>query len=106
MATSPPLQQTGTLVTDITLYRQLVGVLQYLIITRPDISFAVNKICQFIHKPTTDHFIAAKRIPRYLNFTPNHGVMILKSLDFSLQVFADSDWAGNVDHRSNGGFCI
>jgi Reverse transcriptase (RNA-dependent DNA polymerase) len=43
-------------------YRSVVGALQYATITRPDISFAVNKISQFKHAPTTTHWTAVKRI--------------------------------------------
>ena len=51
---------------DSTKYRSLVGALQYLTLTRPDISFAVNKVCQFLHAPTTVHFSSVKRILRYV----------------------------------------
>lgn len=33
-------------------YRQLVGALQYVTLSRPDITYAVNKVCQFMHSPT------------------------------------------------------
>jgi histone deacetylase 1/2 len=51
---------------DSTRFRSVVGALQYLTLTRPDISFAVNKVCQFLHKPTTIHWKAVKRILRYI----------------------------------------
>lgn len=41
-------------------YRSVVGALQYLTLTRPDISFAVNQVCQFMHQPTTIHWTAVK----------------------------------------------
>jgi hypothetical protein len=40
---------------DATRYRSVVGAQQYLTLTKPDISFAVNKVCQFLHQPTTIH---------------------------------------------------
>jgi histone deacetylase 1/2 len=51
---------------DATNYRSVVGAPQYLILTRPDISFAVNKVCQFLHAPTMVHWAAVKPILRYL----------------------------------------
>jgi hypothetical protein len=38
---------------DATRYRSVVGALQYLTLTRPDLSFAMNRVCQFLHSPTT-----------------------------------------------------
>jgi hypothetical protein len=56
----------GTLHSDPTRYRQIVGALQYLTFTRPDICYAINKVCQFMHASTDDHWAAVKRILRYL----------------------------------------
>lgn len=53
---------TDELFKDPHLYRSLVGGLQYLTFTRPDISFSVNYVCQFMHNPTTFHFQLVKRI--------------------------------------------
>jgi hypothetical protein len=46
---------------DITQYKSIVGALQHLTLTRPDISFSVNKVCQYLHALTTAHWNAAKR---------------------------------------------
>jgi hypothetical protein len=47
-------------------YRNVVGALQYLTLTRPDLSFPGNKVCQFLHSPTMEHWASVKRILRYL----------------------------------------
>ena len=59
-----------------TLYRSTVGALQYLSITRPDVSFAVNKVCQFMHRPTDIRWSEVKRILRYLKDTINYGLYL------------------------------
>jgi histone deacetylase 1/2 len=92
---------------DATRYRSIVGALQYLTLTRPDISFAVNKVCQFLHKPTTLHWSAVKRILRYLKATSSLGLRIRKSLSTLVSAFSDVDWAGSPDdRRSTGGFVV
>ncbi|XP_034685771.1 uncharacterized mitochondrial protein AtMg00810-like [Vitis riparia] len=50
------LSTTGKLFSDPTLFRSFAGALQYLTITRSDLSFSVNSICQYMHAPTEDHF--------------------------------------------------
>ncbi|RVW84060.1 Retrovirus-related Pol polyprotein from transposon RE1 [Vitis vinifera] len=54
-------------------YRSTVGALQYVTITRPKLSFNVNKVCQFMQNPTEEHWKAVKRILRYLQGTLQHG---------------------------------
>jgi hypothetical protein len=56
----------GSAVVNPTEYRKVIGALQYLSLTRPDISFAVNKLSQFMHCPSTIHWTATKRLLRYL----------------------------------------
>ncbi|KAJ8772962.1 hypothetical protein K2173_028139 [Erythroxylum novogranatense] len=88
-------------------YRSTVGALQYLTLTRPDISYAVNKVCQYLHCPTKIHWIAVKRILRYLKHTHDVGLTIRKSNSTLLSAFSDADWAGCAeDRRSTGGFAI
>lgn len=60
---------SGTPVADPTHYRRLAGALQYLTITRPDISYDVQQICLHIHDLRTDHMSALKRIIRYVQGT-------------------------------------
>ncbi|XP_035539541.1 uncharacterized mitochondrial protein AtMg00810-like [Juglans regia] len=92
---------------DPTLYRSIVGSLQYLSLTRPDIAFSVNKICQFMHNPKHSHWQAVKRLLRYLKQTLNFGILLQKSSSLQIQAFSDADWAGCPDdRRSTGGFCI
>jgi histone deacetylase 1/2 len=88
-------------------YRSMVGALQYLTLTRPDISFAVNKVCQFLHSPTTVHWSAVKRILRYVQGTLSLGLRFDKSKSMVVSAFSDADWAGCVDdRRSTGGFAV
>jgi hypothetical protein len=46
---------------DATRYRSIVEALQYLTLTRPDLAFVVNKVCQYLHSPTTVHWTAVKK---------------------------------------------
>lgn len=72
----------------------MVGGLKYPTITRPDIAYAVNKVSQFMHAPTSTHWTAVKRILRYLKGTLTHGLQLCTSSTLSLQAFSDADWAG------------
>ena len=84
---------------DSTKYISILGALQYLILTRPDISYSVNKVCRFLHAPTSAHFTAVKRILRYLQATHSHGLKLGKSDSMLVSAFSDADWAGCPDDR-------
>lgn len=85
--------------------RSIVGGLQYLTITWPDISFAVNKVCQFIQAPI--HWAAVKRILRFIKGTIDHGLTIHKCQSVNLHAFSDADWAGCPDDKSStSGFVV
>jgi hypothetical protein len=59
---------------DFTLYRHLVGSLVYLIITRPNISYVVHQVSQFMAAPCSTHFSTVLRILHYLKETLFHGL--------------------------------
>jgi hypothetical protein len=89
----------GTLLgpNDATKYRSMVGALQYLTLIRPDIAFSVNKVCQFLHSPTTVHLAAAKHILRYVKASTNIGLKIRKINSTLVSAFSDTDWATDID---------
>ncbi|XP_042009232.1 uncharacterized mitochondrial protein AtMg00810-like [Salvia splendens] len=86
-------------------YQRLVGKLIYLSHTRPDITYAVGVVSQFMHQPQEDHMEAALRIARYLKGTTCHVVFLERKEDLEVDGFTDADWASNpVDRRSTGGY--
>jgi histone deacetylase 1/2 len=92
---------------DSTQYRSVVGALQYRTLIRPDLCFSVNKVCQYLHAPTTAHWTAIKRILRYINGTTQIGITFKPSYSTLLSAYSDADWAGDLDdRRSTGGFAI
>jgi hypothetical protein len=79
---------------DRTLYHSTIGSLQYLSLTRPDLGFAINRVCQFMHRHLQPHWQAVKRILRYLKHTLSHGLLISRTSSLKLQAYSDVDWAG------------
>lgn len=73
------------------MYRSIVGALQYVALTRPDICFAVNKVYQFLQTPTDIHWKAVKRILWFLKGTVMTGLKIQKSSSMILSAFIDAD---------------
>lgn len=82
---------------DPTSYQAIVGSLQYLALTRPDISFVVNRLSQFMHAPTTIHNKAVKRVLQYLAGTVMKGLFFSASFPLNLHAYSDSNWAGDKD---------
>lgn len=72
---------------DVTLYQSIVGSLQYLTLTRPDVSFAVNKVCQYMQNPCTEHWIAVKHILMYFKQAISFGLLIRRSSKTILTAF-------------------
>ncbi|XP_058733416.1 uncharacterized mitochondrial protein AtMg00810-like [Vicia villosa] len=95
------LKEDGSGKTDPRWFRSLVGGLNYLTHTRPDISFCVSVVSRYMHSPTKKHFGAAKRILRYFAGTVDYGIRYAEVPNFKLTGFIDSDWAGSIDDRKS-----
>lgn len=97
----------GELAPDPTHYRGLAGALQYLTFTRPDIAYAVNQVCLFMHQPRLPHLQALRRIIRYIQGTSSHGLQLVKGKIDQLTAYTNADWAGCPDtRRSTSGYCV
>nr|GEY35191.1 ribonuclease H-like domain-containing protein [Tanacetum cinerariifolium] len=79
----------GTPIVDPTLYRSLAGSLQYLTFTRPDITYAVQEVCLYMHDPREPHFSAFKRILQYVQGTLDYGLQLFSSTTDSLIAYSD-----------------
>ena len=94
---------------DQTLYRSMIGKLQYVVHTRPDIALAVSIVARFSAKPKENHMMAVKRILRYLRGTEDYGLWYKLGGNLDLKVFTNADWARNIDDKkstSGGAFFL
>jgi hypothetical protein len=109
---SIPLEQNvklsgdeGELVEDTTMYRRIVGSLIYMTITRPDLSYAVGVVSQFMQTSRKSHLDAVKRILKYIKHTLQCGIFYEAKRQLQVHGYTDADWAGNVSNRrSTSGF--
>nr|GEV09944.1 ribonuclease H-like domain-containing protein [Tanacetum cinerariifolium] len=105
--TDSKLGPDGVPLQDPTLYRSLVGGLQYLTFTRPDLSYAVQQVCLYMHDLREPRFVALKRILRYVQGTLELGVHLYASATTSLIGYTDADWAGFPStRRSTSGYYV
>lgn len=72
-------------------YISLIGCLLYLCATRPDVMFVVSYLSCFMQKPRSCHFVAAKRILRYLKGTTTYGLKFTRTKVVKLSRFSDND---------------
>ncbi|XP_035836027.1 uncharacterized mitochondrial protein AtMg00810-like [Helianthus annuus] len=97
----------GTPFHDPTLYRSLIGPLQYLTITRPDLSYVVNQASQHLKVPTFSHFQSVKCILRYVKGTISFGLTFSEPTTTKLVGYSDADWARCIEmRRSTYGYSI
>lgn len=92
---------------DPTLHRQIVGALQYLILTRINMNYVVNKACQYMYHPQLPHWRAVKPVLHYFVGTITHGLHITPSTNTNLCAFTDADWGSDPDdQKSITVYCI
>ena len=88
-------------------YRRLVGSLVYFIVTRPDISYVVHQVSQYLSTPRSTHYVAVLRILRYLKGIIFHGLFYSAQSPLVPRVFSNADWVGDpTDRRSTTGYCF
>ncbi|KAF8651260.1 hypothetical protein HU200_063510 [Digitaria exilis] len=98
---------SGTPLQDPTTYHNIVGALQYLTLTRPDLTYAVQQACLHMHDPKDVHWTLVKRILRYVRGTTTKGLQLRRSTSPTLVAYSDADWAGcSGTRRSTSGFCV
>ena len=96
-----------TLLADPFIYCSTIGALQYLTNTRPDISYIVNHLSQFLQKPTDLHWQVVKRILRYISGTKHYGLLFQPTTDLSINAYSNADWASNIDDRKSvAAYCV
>uniref|UniRef100_A0A3Q7ITD9 Reverse transcriptase Ty1/copia-type domain-containing protein n=1 Tax=Solanum lycopersicum TaxID=4081 RepID=A0A3Q7ITD9_SOLLC len=91
-------------------HKYLVGKLNNLIVTRPDISFPISVasvVSQFMTSPLSSHWEAIVRILRYIKSAPGKGLLYEDQGHEHITRYTDVDWAGSLsDRRSTFGYCV
>nr|XP_020174438.1 uncharacterized mitochondrial protein AtMg00810-like [Aegilops tauschii subsp. strangulata] len=97
----------GSLTSDGAFYRSIVGALQYLTLTRPDLQYAVQQVCLHMHAPRDSHWTLVKRILRYIRSTMSLGLTLTAYAFTDIVAYSDADWAGCLDtRRSTSSYCV
>lgn len=86
-------ESDGELMEDKTVFQILIGRLIYLTNTRPDITYAVHHLSQFMHQPKKSHMDAALRIVKYVKNEPGLGLFLESSANYKITAYCDADWA-------------
>ena len=95
-----PLRDSGR-------YQRLVGKLNYLNIFRPDISFPMSVVCQFLQSPCDSHWDVVIRILRYIKGTPSQGGLYENRGHTQIVGYCDANWAGSpIDRRSTSRYYV
>ena len=112
------VKDSGEANINLTLFKQIIGSLMYLSVTRPEIMFVVYLLSKFMTNSKISHMAAAKRVLRYVKGTVNLGVFYKRGAENvgnlgvnyenssdNLEAYTDSDYAGDIeDIRSTYGY--
>ena len=82
-------------------YRCLVGKLNFLTPTRPDLAFTVQALSQYMQNPTITHFQALQHTLHYVASTAGQGILLNGSAQLTLHAYSDSDWGSCLDTRKS-----
>ena len=97
----------GDLLQDPSHYRTIIGNLNFLTNSRPDISYAVQTLSQFMQSPRSSHLLALEHTLRYLKGTSGQGILLKADGPLILKAFSDSDWAScTFSRRSVTGYMM
>jgi len=95
------LADSGIPLNDPNQYRRMIGKMIYLTITRPDITYSVQVLSQFMNSPTEDHMKAAVHVLKYLKSSPGQGIFLARDSTAHLYAYCDSDWGGCPNSRKS-----
>ncbi|XP_070020020.1 secreted RxLR effector protein 161-like [Nicotiana sylvestris] len=97
----------GEPLSDLARYRRLVGKLNYLTVTIPDISFLVSVVSQFMASPCDSHWDAAVHILWYIKLAPSKGLLFEDRGHEQIVGYSNANYAGSpFDRRSMSGYCV
>ena len=87
-------------------YRRLLGKLIYLTVTRPDITYVVSVLSQFMHEPRMVHWEGALRVLAYIKRAPGKGLIYRRHDHLRIEACSDVGNAGDKgDRKSTTGYC-
>lgn len=97
----------GPVISEPERYKRLVGRLIYLLATRPDLTYVVHILSQFMQTPKEEHWLAALKIVRYLKGTLGQGIILRAKSSMHVTGWCDSDWGGcTTSRRSLSGWIV
>lgn len=93
------LNMKGKLIADPSQYRRLIGRFLYPTLTRPDITYVVHRLSQFLAQPREPHMLAVNKVLQYIKGSTGKWIFFPSEFDLQIKSFCDPDWAGCPDTR-------